>query len=130
MKNMGWNMVTSNYPCKECILKVICSKLCEKVWNIKDNDLVNFILEKKHCPDCGCEKVHKEIAWNSGLSFKYVVCSMCSTKFRFRFTLISKDEEFFYIERVKKVNNNLIDRIVYDTKVELLKNVIDELRGD
>jgi hypothetical protein len=121
--------IMSKYPCKECIVVGICSELCEKVWNIKEKDLVDFILEKKHCPDCGCKKVHKEIAWPSVVSFKYIVCSICGTIFRFRFQHIRRDEEFYCIERVKKVDNTLIDKIVYNTEVELLKNVIDELRG-
>jgi hypothetical protein len=44
-----------NYPCKECIVKGVCSDLCDKVLN--SNYLLEFILKYKCCPDCGEEKL-------------------------------------------------------------------------
>lgn len=44
----------SNYPCKECIIKGVCSKICEKLTN---DDVQDFLMENKHCPDCGCERI-------------------------------------------------------------------------
>jgi hypothetical protein len=44
----------SRYPCKECIIKTICSRVCEK---LTDGDKHDFLIENRHCPDCGCERL-------------------------------------------------------------------------
>jgi hypothetical protein len=43
------------YPCKECIVKGVCSKLCTEV--LSSDHLFEFILKNRHCPDCGEESV-------------------------------------------------------------------------
>jgi hypothetical protein len=44
----------ARHPCKECLLKTICSELCEEV--MEDNNgtgILEFIREHRCCPDCG-----------------------------------------------------------------------------
>jgi hypothetical protein len=45
----------NNYPCSNCIVKTVCSELCDDV--AYESELLKFIIEYKHCHDCGCDKL-------------------------------------------------------------------------
>lgn len=62
------------YPCKECIVKGLCSKLCDKV---ATENLKEYIVNNRCCPDCG---------YNEGIEFTsvwlYFTCSSCYSMYR------------------------------------------------
>ena len=51
--------MTELYPCAECIVMVMCNKLCDKLrvsgyHNTYNNNLVaNLLIEDRRCIDCG-----------------------------------------------------------------------------
>jgi hypothetical protein len=68
------------YPCKDCILKCNCSKICDKV---TDSTFFNYYIINKHiCPDCGMGLV-----CISKLSdtFYIMTCTYCYSRFTMEF---------------------------------------------
>jgi hypothetical protein len=62
------------YPCKECIVKGLCSKLCDKVLT---ENLKEYIVKNRCCPDCGDnECVEFTSIWI------YFTCSSCYSLYR------------------------------------------------
>ena len=46
----------SNYPCRECIIKPVCTELCPKVLSrgYLSRQLYFHMKYELNCPDCGC----------------------------------------------------------------------------
>jgi protein-arginine kinase activator protein McsA len=62
------------YPCKDCIVKSICSKVCDKITTENSRD---YIVKNRCCPDCGGrEGVEFTSVW------RYFMCSTCYSLFR------------------------------------------------
>jgi hypothetical protein len=64
-----------NYPCKDCIIKGNCSKLCPKAHL---SDKFNSLILNKCCPDCGGREVdsHKIV-----ITFIVISCRSCRSRF-------------------------------------------------
>ena len=84
-----------SYPCKECIVKPVCNEVCYKVaiqnerigtFNTSDVDiasveLFDFLMEKKHCPDCGSNEVLAPPTWPADHIYQIIVCNECDSGF-------------------------------------------------
>jgi hypothetical protein len=66
-----------NYPCKNCIVKGICHKLCPRLIGVIDtigNDyntynnmtIAKALIKHRRCLDCGCKGAVK--AWDRGIT--------------------------------------------------------------
>lgn len=65
------------YPCKQCIILVCCSKLCNDV--IKRSTISSSeLLHQKICPDCGSEL--KKGSKQSFIQYN-IKCDYCNHKF-------------------------------------------------
>lgn len=65
------------YPCKECLVFVICSKLCDKI-EMNDYVILERIKKEKCCPDCG-GNVFLENFCRGGM--QEMTCTICKHKF-------------------------------------------------
>jgi hypothetical protein len=68
------------YPCKECIVKNLCSKACDKVSPSGFNLFIRFYL-KKYCPDCGCTRFNVPKFIGRGNKIIYIICMDCRRSF-------------------------------------------------
>jgi len=63
------------FPCKECLVKVVCIQLCNKL-STNNEYIINIIKENK-CPDCSSKLIEK--TYPTLLSDYY--CSYCESIF-------------------------------------------------
>jgi hypothetical protein len=61
------------FPCKDCIVMPICSKVCDRILHDVDT-----IKEDKVCIDCGGDRCFQYIA-----GLYYMVCLRCRTAYYF-----------------------------------------------
>ena len=65
--------MSNEYPCIDCIVLPVCSELCDKVTNDKD-EIKNSMISQV-CPDCnGFLKVLSKIIVNNNYEFECEVC--------------------------------------------------------
>jgi hypothetical protein len=65
-----------SYPCKDCIVKVMCHKSCDKLTSneVKNHSIINNMV----CPDCGGEYANiRKLLTN----FYVIYCTECNSKF-------------------------------------------------
>ena len=65
-----------NYPCKECIVMMVCSEVCHKLDRILPFDQIDHIMIDHTCVDCGgteCFNLHGHDTW--------LICSTCCSSF-------------------------------------------------
>ena len=67
------------YPCKECLVIVTCSQLCDKV-EMNGHIIFERIEKEKCCPDCGGNKFSEV---SCGDITRNMMCSTCRHKFNF-----------------------------------------------
>lgn len=69
----------SNFPCKECIVKPVCTKLCPKVLSRGhlSRQLYLHMKYELNCPDCGCTKGTRY----NGTWMGTIECSECYSSF-------------------------------------------------
>jgi len=67
------------YPCKECLVLVTCSKLCDKI-EMNDDVIFERIKKEECCPDCGGNKFSEGPC--GGIS-QHMRCATCRHKFNF-----------------------------------------------
>ena len=79
MNGMGVRMT---YPCGECIVLGLCSKLCDKVENNVD-ELWKIMRRGNKCPDCGCQDIYESnpLQIDYKHMFSCFICSNCYSKF-------------------------------------------------
>lgn len=74
------------YPCKECLLKTICSESCDKFTDIPEIEISNEVIHKNICPFCET-KIHictDEFEDNDvigEINYKRYECNTCRLKF-------------------------------------------------
>jgi hypothetical protein len=111
----------NKYPCKDCLIKGVCSKLCDKVL---DSDFIfEFILKNRHCPDCRCEKVihcgGENLSNNTMLIDSCTSCIECGSLY---FTVVMNDGRILLRNRkyvknvVKDINDHLVMTFWYYLK--------------
>lgn len=78
----------NDYPCKDCIVKGICSEICSKL----RRKVHSFMLREKVCRDCGHDKYYEY----KSFIYYYFICTECMS--------------MFYIDGNKGVNKGSIHR--------------------
>lgn len=68
-----------SYPCKECIVSMMCQKVCDCL--TYGNHLVEFFLTNKHCPDCKSDEIFTPPNWDTSMSSGSIICSKCRSIF-------------------------------------------------
>ena len=106
----------TDYPCKECILKGNCSKLCDNISTIgNDPSIRDFILDNNHCPDCGSESC-------SAYGQYTVICNECNSSYYFTITTagrvvmvnrVNKANRYFYNSEIKSSRIKSFARYIY-----------------
>jgi hypothetical protein len=76
-------VINIDYPCKECIVKPVCTKSCE----LLTKNITVFLLIHKYCPDCGEDKAyminrHYERKHKHAINLNDVICISCLSCFR------------------------------------------------
>ena len=64
------------HPCRECIVFVNCSKLCDKVV-LGSSEITPLVLEHKRCIDCGGSKCLEYPSIKKG--WHYLLCTSCNS---------------------------------------------------
>jgi len=65
------------YPCKNCIVRINCSKLCDQLESDEDV-LLERMTKEKCCPDCGSKKFYEGPHGGAAVNVK---CADCGHKF-------------------------------------------------
>ena len=69
------------YPCKYCIVRNVCSEICDKLFTEMKLKAIESKLQNHICPDCGHIKLKKRILNYSSVGcFK---CESCNHVFKF-----------------------------------------------
>jgi hypothetical protein len=67
------------YPCKNCIVGMNCTKICDKVEK-NEEILLKRVMKEKCCPDCGSKKFYEGSHGGLACNMK---CSGCGHEFNF-----------------------------------------------
>ena len=73
---------SSSYPCRDCIIKVNCTELCDKL--LTDDLLsVRLLNNSRECPDCSGD----DLFFDYRMTDIYIRCNVCGHIFRFNNSL-------------------------------------------
>jgi hypothetical protein len=128
------------YPCKECIVKPVCSDVCRKLPYQKKQmtifthsedeqmstvELFDFLVEKKHCPDCGSNEILSPPSWNPDHIYQIIVCNECNSGFEI--DLFEGGNEFHAHRRSYKARK-WFNRTDYDEHIKMaFESFIDDV---
>ena len=122
-------MINIEYPCKECIVKPVCSKSCK----LLTKDIAVFLLKHKHCPDCGGDKAYMINRWTErkyayASNLNDVICMSCLSCFRVdticrRDTIIDKN----HINDIKIQRYKIVRDPSSDCKEVSFSDYVDEV---
>ncbi len=68
---------TNQFPCKECIILLVCNKFCDKI-EMDDKKVYEKMMKYKACPDCGGTTLREGPC---GGASQNVTCVGCRHKF-------------------------------------------------
>lgn len=87
------------FPCKECIVKIVCHEQCVILDEMKRNTIENN-LKRNICPDCGSDIIEQKLRsfiymHNSDRQIGHFKCSNCNHTFKYMF-----DKKLRFLERM------------------------------
>jgi len=85
------------FPCKECIVKVVCTEACELLDINSKRSRMNTLIKKNKCPDCG-DILSRKQSINHAATIGYSKCNECDHRFKF----MNTGKEFQFLERMFK----------------------------
>lgn len=90
------------YPCKDCIVKMLCTKRCEKLEEISSiRSLNKYMKKKKVCIDCEGVDCRVYLGIGIGINRFFILCMDCSSVYyivkevTFILTRIGKKDDMY-----------------------------------